>query len=230
MPHNSYKPVTMTEPYDPKQRLVGAVVLFIIILIIYAILKLLQGMDDGKFVIPSKPETETITEIKQTGDYNLPQKFVFLNLNGNPLQQDSYEAEEIPEKIKVNKENNVEEELEVSEETELKEDKSSLIAVTKSLEAEAEAEEEIDICKINLEKKQWYVQVASFKLEKNAQNLVEKIKKTKLVPKGCIIFTSNGWYAVHLPPETDYSIVQSQLKRLYKLLHLKGLIRKIDGT
>ncbi len=225
MPHNSYKPVTVKEPYDPKQRIVGAVVLFLIILIIYGSLKLLLGMENGKFVIPSKPETETIIEIKQTGAYNLPQKFVFLNLNGNPLLQDSYEAEEIPEKIKVNQKN------------ETKEENISLIAVTKSPETEEVEETEkaeklnpVDICTINLEKKQWYLQVASFKDEKKAQNLVQEIKKAKLLPKGCIIFTSNGWYAVHLPPETDYSIVQSQLKRLYKLLHLKGLIRKIDGT
>jgi len=215
MPHNSYKPVTVTEPYDPKQRIVGAVVLFLIILIIYGGLKLLLGMDNGKFVIPSKPETENSTENKQTGDYNLPQKFVFLGLNGKPLQDVVYEEESQEES---------------QEEIEVKEEKTSLIAVTKSPEYEPEYEPVLENCTINLAKKQWYVQVASFKLEKHAQDLVQKIKKVKLVPEGCMIFSSNGWYAVHLPPETEYSIVQSQLKRLYQLLHIKGLIRKIDGT
>ncbi len=214
-PHNSYRPVTVTEPYDPKQRLVGAVVLFLIILFIYGILKLLLGMSDDKFLIPPKLETiiidEKLTENQSASrTYSLPQQFVFLDLNGSPLQEEFYETEEEIE------------EIEVPEEIKVKEEKASLIAVTKPQEPA------LDICTINTGEKQWYVlQAASFKKEQRAQHLAQKIKDAKIAPEGCIIKSSNGWYAVHLPPETDYYIVQSQLERLYQLLRLKGLIRKI---
>jgi cell division protein FtsN len=214
-PHNSYRPVTVTEPYDPKQRLIGAVVLFLIILFIYGILKLLLGMSDDKFLMPPKPETiiinEKLTENKSTSrTYSLPQQFVFLDLNGSPLQEEFYETEEEIE------------EIEVPEEIKVKAEKASLIAVKNS--------PELDICAINTDEKQWYVQAASFKTEQRAQHLAQKIKDAKIAPEGCIIKSSNGWYAVHLPPETDYRIVQYQHKRLYQLLHLKGLIRKLNGT
>jgi cell division septation protein DedD len=235
--HNFYKPVTVTDPYDPKQRLVGAIVLFIIILIIYGILKLLLGMSDGKFVIPSESETiiieENSTENQQSDSisYSLPQNFVFLDLNGKPLQEEFYEAEETTKtisqfKINKSKDNEAIEEQEFpNEEIELKEEKNSLITATKS-----PAELALDICAIKTNEKQWYVQAASFKTEKYAQRIVQKIKQTKLVLEACIIKSRNGWYLVHLPPETDYYRVQYQLEQLYQLLHLKGLIIKLNGT
>lgn len=223
--HNSYRPVTVTEPYDPKQRLVGAVVLFLIILFIYGILKLLLGMSDGIFVLPPEPKTLIINE-KWTKDqsasrtYSLPQQFVFLDLNASPLQEEFYEADEAEEERITEEPNNAE--LEVAEERKVKAENASLITVTNS--------PELNICAINTGEKQWYLQAASFKTEQRAQHLAQKIKDVKLAPEGCLIKSSNGWYAVHLPPETDPRIVQYQYKLLYQLLHLKGLIRKIDGT
>ena len=235
MPQNFYKPVTVTEPYDPKQRLVGAVVLFIIILIIYGILKLLLGMSDGKFVIPSEPETIIIEENRNQNqqydsahNYVLPQQFVFLDLNGKPLQDEFYEieVEETPAKSqnKFHISNN-NEELEEPESPPIgvTEEKSSLITTNSPKPV-------LDICAFNTNEKQWYVQAASFKLKKNAQRLVQKIIDAKIALEGCIIKSRNGWYVVHLPPETDYYIVQSQLEQLFHLLHLKGLIRKLNGT
>jgi cell division protein FtsN len=230
--HNFYKPTTVTEPYDAKQRIVGAVVLFLIILFSYGILKLLLGMSDGKFVILSEPETIIIDEnrIETKPDafstYSLPQRFVFLDLNGSPLQEEVYEAEETEEKIihkfKVNK--TPEETLAEPESiTEIPEENNSLTI-------KKPPEPALDICAINTSEKQWYVQAASFRTEKYAQHLVQKIKVAKLALDGCIIKSRNGWYVVYLPPETDYYIVQSQLERLYQLLHLKGLIRKLNGT
>lgn len=226
--HNFYKPVTMIEPYDPKQRLVGAFVLFLIILLIYGILKLLLGMEYGKFVIPYEPKTiittENFIEDKQDASNILPKSFIFLNLNGSPLQEEFYE--EVEAEI-INDEPNVNEVInEAIEEPEtiIPEEKSSLIAVTEL------SEPTLDICEINADSEQWYVlQAASFKNEQRAQHLVQKIKEAKLALDGCIIQSRNGWYAVRLPPETDHRIVQYQYKRLYQLLRIKGLIKKINS-
>ncbi len=235
MPQNFYKPVTVTEPYDPKQRLVGAVVLFIIILIIYGILKLLLGMSDGKFVIPSEPEKIIIKENRTKNqqhdsvqNYVLPQQFIFLDLNGKPLQDEFYEIEVEETPAKSQKQFHISNNNE-----ELEEPESPPIGVTKensSLITTNSPKPVLDICAFNTNKKQWYVQAASFKLKKNAQRLVQKIIDAKIALEGCILQSRNGWYVVHLPPETDYYIVQSQLEQLFHLLHLKGLIRKLNGT
>ena len=216
MPQNFYQPVT--KPYDPKQRLVGAIVLLFIIFILYGIFKLLLGIEGGKFVMPSEPET-IITTANNWQDnqnaiyvtYRLPQRFIFLGLNGNPLQEKLYQEEKVTEKQSFHK----------KIEPDIVTNQSSVFVSTKAPELS------LDICEINRGETQWYVQAASFKNEINAQRLVQQIKIAKIAPTACIIHTKNRWYLVHLPLETDYYIIQYQHEQLYKLLNLKGLIRKL---
>jgi len=143
---------TASEQYDPKQRIVGGIVLFLIMLLIYIILKLLLGMStmpDGSYKLPEPLPAEVMKEISGknsstiesplTKQVSLPLKFVFLDIHGNPMQKESYE-----------KSNDDEEEIDDAE----------------AYVAEGD--------------KTWFVQAASFRERSRAVNLVEKLKVHQL--------------------------------------------------
>jgi hypothetical protein len=192
-----------TEAYDPKQRIVGGVVLFLLVLLIYSILKLLLGFSsvpEGEYVLsaplkdeelPSEaaaqPDTQTQTPQflptaanntpapKKTTTYpHLPQEFVFLNLNGDPMQPENRLREPFAQAGK------------------------------------------------------WYVQAASFKSETGAQRLAQKIRAKNIASETHIIRTSNGWYAVRLSPQNDHGMAKQQYRKLRRLLYLEPVIRKIN--
>lgn len=199
---------SVAEAYDPKQRIVGGVVLFLLMLLIYSILKLVLGfstvpedeyrlqpaMQDEKLPsmvaayesrTPKLPNTPTNQRTKrkiQAPAANLPKEFVFLDLDGSPMQPDNYE---------------------------------DVFKSPQEVYSSTEGE------------KKWYVQAASFKSEVNAQDLAQKIKDKNIASEVHIIESSNGWYAVRLAPETDVELTKEQKKQLRRLLHLRAVIKKI---
>jgi cell division protein FtsN len=201
MPQNVRRNVT--EPYNPKQRLVGGIVLFLLMLFIYGSLKLVLGFslgsEDKYKLSPALEIEETSTETDSENgtlalstskprssqiksSYLMPEQFVFLDLNGKPM-------EIVPMVVH---------------------------------------QEKIDPDKLfeqGVGDERWYVQVASFKEEESAQRLIEKIK-TKNIADKAYIFHRGNWYAVRLHPTTQDSANQ-QKRELRRRLRLRPIIREI---
>ncbi|BAP57731.1 hypothetical protein THII_3434 [Thioploca ingrica] len=74
----------------------------------------------------------------------------------------------------------------------------------------------------------WYVQAASFKDEALAQNLVQKIKDNHIATEAHIVQSSNGWYAVRLPPQSEQEKVRQQHQQLRDVLRINGIIKKLN--
>lgn len=206
------------ESYDPKQRLVGGIVLFLIILLIYSILKLVLGISSAsadKFglntpigeeisaieaaenntISGSNPTSPPITTTaRRPSRILLPQSFVFLDLSGNPLQKETYQS------VALN--NN-----------------SAASNINVSTPDQYAAVEE---------GKSWFVQVASFREEDRAQKLAQQIKDKEIVTDVNIVKSSSGWFMVRLPPETDRNTVEQQRKQLNSALRLKAEVRKLE--
>jgi len=105
MAQNVRRPVTVSEPYDPKQRAVGGVVLVLIMLLIYSFLQALtslsvpsatiQNTDGGiVYILDKKQPGEVIEDetllIDANGEFYAPMpktlsQFVFLNIDGAPF-------------------------------------------------------------------------------------------------------------------------------------------------
>jgi len=189
-----------TEQYDPRQRLVGGIVLFLMMLLIYGILKLLLGLSaPDKFAIdkvlefehfsivssedvPDAPDApNTNTQIAKKFKTIIPEKFVFLDLSGNAMR---------PE------------------------------------DAIAKPPISTDDLYSSIGEERWYVQVASFKDRSRAQDLVKQIK-AKNISSEVHIIPTGSWFAVRLPPETDYNIAQKQKNQLRRSLSVKPKVNKI---
>lgn len=219
--HNVRRPSNNAtiESYDPKQRLVGGIVLFLIILLIYSILKLVLGISSAsadKFglntpigeeisaieaaenntISGSNPPTSPpiTTTARRPSRILLPQSFVFLDLSGNPLQKETYQS------VALN--NN-----------------SAASNINVSTPDQYAAVEE---------GKSWFVQVASFREEDRAQKLAQQIKDKEIVTNVNIVKSSSGWFMVRLPPEMDRNTVEQQRKQLNSALRLKAEVRKLE--
>ena len=200
-PRNVRRPIT--EHYDPKQRIVGGIVLFLLMLLIYSLLKLVLGFSyvpEGRFEIGAPLTAEILNSSNGTDQtqtlpstdgamasapkhYPLPSGFVFLDLQGKPMEKEVYQT-------------------------------------TKS------AESTETYTASGGEK--WYVQAASFKDEALAQNLVQKIKDNHIADEVHIIQSNNGWYAVRLPPQNEQEMARRQYQQLRDIVGIKGMIKKLD--
>jgi len=119
MPLYARTPRRTLDHYDPKQRLVGGIVLCLIILLIYFILKMLIGLSavhDGRYRLASAKEDEVLkstaaamepTSHRVVGNDGvntittlpkplrpLPINFTFLDLDGNPMSKEVLAIEE----------------------------------------------------------------------------------------------------------------------------------------
>jgi hypothetical protein len=202
-PRNVRRPIT--DHYDPKQRIVGGIVLFLLMLLIYSLLKLVLGFSyvpEGRFEIGAPLTAEILSspsglDKKQTLratdssiaspqiTYPLPSGFVFLDLKGNPMQKEVYQA--------------------------------AAPAGSAEIYTTATSGEE-----------KWYVQAASFKEEALAQNLVQKIKDNHIATEANIVQSSNGWYVVRLPPQSEQEKAKQQHKQLRDVLRIHGIIKKLN--
>lgn len=198
-PRNVRRPIT--DHYDPKQRIVGGIVLFLLMLLIYSLLKLVLGFSsvpEGRFEIGAPLTAEILSSpsgldkkqpLRATDSsmasppitYPLPSGFVFLDLKGNPMQKEVYPAAGAAE-----------------------------IPTTTGGQDK------------------WYVQAASFKEEALAQNLVQKIKDNHIATEAHIVQSSNGWYVVRLPPQSEQEKVKQQYKQLRDVLRIHGIIKKLN--
>ncbi|OQW95313.1 MAG: hypothetical protein BWK79_02840 [Beggiatoa sp. IS2] len=93
----------LNEQYDPKQRIIGGIVLFLLVLLLYSFLKLVLGISagsEGAYRLPEPLPSEVGSDGKVTANPNtqtairqpvlLPKDFVFLDLNGNPMQRETF--------------------------------------------------------------------------------------------------------------------------------------------
>ena len=202
-PRNIRRPIA--EHYDPKQRIVGGIVLFLLMLLIYSLLKLVLGFSsvpEGRFEIGAPltaeilngssatdktqtlPSTDGAIAASTSQRYPLPSGFVFLDLQGNPMEKEVYQTPKPTESTEK-------------------------IYTTSGEE-------------------QWYVQAASFQDEDRAQRLVQKIKAHHIADDAHIIQSDNGWYAVRLPPQSEQQMVKQQYQQLKRILGIKGMIKKLD--
>ncbi|MDM8564062.1 SPOR domain-containing protein [Candidatus Halobeggiatoa sp. HSG11] len=191
------------EQYDPKQRIVGGIVLFLMMLLIYGVLKLLlvisapdkfaidKALEFESFSIASSESVtspsndnanESFPQLTHSLPANIPKKFVFLDLNGNSMQQESIDIT-----TPSNAPNNL---------------------------YSSNGEE------------RWYVQVASFKDKSRAQRLANQIKAKNIATEVYIVPTGN-WFAVRLPPQTSRNAAQQQKNRLRRALAVRPKVNKI---
>ncbi|WP_353573310.1 SPOR domain-containing protein [Candidatus Albibeggiatoa sp. nov. BB20] len=102
MAQNVRRPVSMSEPYDPKQRSIGGVVLALIMLLTYFFLQALVTLSipagaiqssDGSYILSAIEPDEVTEEIIEdaNGDIYVPDlpssmsRFVFLDIDGMPF-------------------------------------------------------------------------------------------------------------------------------------------------
>jgi hypothetical protein len=187
-----------SEIYDPKQRAVGAIVLILLMILLYALLKTLLGISGGtayalRAPLPDEVKNNTqptdITDVNAKFKYPLINRFVFLDLNGKPMSS--------------------------STET---------TAETMDDEDDEEMPKENKTQKTNQEDKKWYVQVASGKDKERAEKLANELTEKKLPAE---VVKSGEWYRIQLKPETE-EIAKQQLKLLKKEKGLKGQLRKVE--
>jgi len=203
MPQYNIRRTATSDSYEPKQRIVGGVVLFLIMLFIYSTLKLVLGFSSApeKFEIDAPLDIERIVTIEEQGSpislnappttpsttplqlsrnqYRLPGGFVFLDLNGKPMQPEVYQEKPQDNPFDTNEE-------------------------------------------------KWYVQAASFKDKDKAETFAQKIKDKNIASQAYIIPKNNGWYAIQLPPQSDHDSARQQNRQLYRSLRQKGIIRKLN--
>lgn len=185
----------VTDAYDPKQRIVGGIVLFLLMLLLYIILKLMLSIftvRESNYTLheplPDEVLTEQMMNTEEQPDNHkvartnrLPAGFVFLDLSGNPMRADGDNTQIEPEILPD----------------------------------------------INTGEK-WVVQIASFKENSRAQNLIQQLKNKGMDAE---IAKVGSWYAVRLLPQNERSAAERQGRQVSNL-GLPGirhpLIKKID--
>jgi len=225
---------SVTEAYDPEQRIIGGIVLFILMLLIYSILKLVLGFSEvpqGKFILD--PSLDKLTKSSLSGEqsqlYHMPTKFVFLDLSGVPDEEELLKVELQPQIQQSQIQQSQIQQSQIQQSQIQQPQIQSQIQPQIQPQAQSPAQTQVeDYCAIAQGKEQWYVQAASFKEEERAQRLVEKIKEQNIAKAGCIGQAPNGWYIVRLPVQSKRSIAQEQYKQLHLLLRVKGAVRKVS--
>ncbi|MEY3219791.1 MAG: hypothetical protein RIT27_1148 [Pseudomonadota bacterium] len=191
-----------SEIYDPKQRAVGAIVLFSLMFLLYLLLKALLGVSGGTAYVLRAPLPDEIKNNAQPTDnndvnakfkYPLINHFVFLDLNGKPMSGNTETAAET---------------MDDEDEEETVDDGKNK---NKSTDKNGD--------------KKWYVQVASGKDKKRAEELANELTDKKLPAE---VVKSGDWYRIQLKPQETEEAAKQQLKQLRKEKGLKGQLRKLD--
>lgn len=194
------------DTYDPKQRVVGGFVLFLLMLLLYSILKLVLGISSAgeHIVLPERRPDEIAAEAEFANNQgqrpatattatatnntqataaqprrSLPQGFVFLDINGNPINEERTSPEET--------------------------------TATNNPPNEGDTGS-------------WVIQVASFREEERAEALVEKLKTKAMTP---VIVKSGAWYVIKLPVQGGRDAADQQLKQL-RSLGIRGMVKPAD--
>jgi cell division septation protein DedD len=225
---NIRRNATEAHHYDPKQRLVGGIVLVLIMLLIYSILKLLLGYapSAGKYSLHDPlPDEITAEEVRiannnrtmaaivpptsstppaannpaaqvtsraapvEKSNVLLPVGFVFLDINGKPMQ---HEVNPLPDSV------------------------PSTPAKSETPVEEAPPSDG----------KKWAIQVASFNDDKRAQAFVQKLKDKEISAE---VLKSGKQYSVRLTPVLDSRkaaelALQKVREQMRDQINIKGLI------
>jgi len=186
----------VTDPYDPKQRIVGGIVLFLLMLLLYVILKIMLSLftvRESNYTLHEALPDEILMEQMEVSmsidnrpttqtNKRVPAGFVFLDLSGNPMQTNDGNVQ-------------------------------TDIAATLPTTSTGE---------------NWVVQIASFKENNRAQDLVQQLKNKGMDAQ---ITKVGSWYAVRLLPQDERSKAERQGRQVSNL-GLPGirhpLIKKID--
>ncbi|OUD14156.1 hypothetical protein TPSD3_07430 [Thioflexithrix psekupsensis] len=190
------------ETYDPKQRVVGGVVLFLIMLLIYSLLKLLLGVSsasDAAYALREALPDEILsgqgaatgspaltTGAAQQNTKALPSGFVFLDIDGKPM---------------LGRGQAMEDEQYVTDNN------------------------QVSSTSVSLTGTHWIVQASSFREESRADRLVEQLKDKGLDAE---VHRIGDWYTVRLTPQGERKEAEKQLRQLKNLMGLNGLIKKVN--
>jgi len=200
--------IIASEAYDPKQRIVGGIVLFILMLLLYFFLKLLLGLSsppERSYLLQDNWQTESATPETTTTNAAinnavptrpLPKAFVFLDIDANPM---------------LNTNGKQPAEMDVETEVLAAADGGTIIRPTMPVPSGTE---------------QWVVQVSSFKEEESANRLIDKMKEKGLITE---MFKIGNWFTVRFPPQTDRAEAEKQQQQLRKVMGKKGLIKKVTA-
>lgn len=201
--------ILASETYDPKQRIVGGIVLFVLMLLLYVFLKLLLGLstppersyllqDDWQAdnASTADPAAAAAGNTPTNAGRPLPKAFVFLDIDAKPMQNTNGKQPA---------------EMDVETEVLAAADGGTVVRPQAPVPAGTE---------------QWVVQVASFKDEESANRLIEKTKEKGLTTE---IFKVGNWFTVRFPPQTDRAEAEKQQQQLRKLIGKKGLIKKVTA-
>jgi|WetSurMetagenome_2_1015567.scaffolds.fasta_scaffold106646_2 cell division septation protein DedD len=189
-----------SEIYDPKQRAIGAIVLILLMILLYAVLKAILGISGGTAYALRAPLPDEIKNSSQPIDsssdpnskfkYPLINRFVFLDLNGKPMSSNSETA------------------------TTTMDDEDD----------DENSEEETNNTSKKPEKGAWYVQVASGKDKERAEKLANELTEKKFPAE---VIKSGEWYRIRLKPQDSKEAAEQQLSKLKKERGLKGQLRKV---
>lgn len=221
---NIRRNATEAHHYDPKQRLVGGIVLILIMLLIYYILKLLLGYApsaQGKYALHDPlPDEITAEEIRvannarttaaivppinttmpannpaaqvtsraapvEKSNVLLPVGFVFLDINGKPMQ---HEINPLPDSV-----------------------------------SNTPAKPEVPVEETPpSDGKKWAIQVASFNDDKRAQGFVQKLKDKNISSE---VVKAGRQHTVRLTPVLDSRrAAEIALQKVREQINVKGLI------
>lgn len=196
-------PSSSIEPYDPKTRAVGGIVLFLLMMLLYAVLKALLGISstgaayalreplpDEVKAAQTAAAAATQTSPSAAPRYPIINKFVFLDLDGNPMEDGAGTIE--------------------------------LAGMTNSL-GSADTDLAADVAFDGTDGKEWYVQAASFKERSRAQDMQKKLKNDNF---DSVIIKIGDWYAVRLLPQASKGQATQQYRALRRM-GIRGQVRRI---
>jgi len=192
--------------YEPKERILGGMVLFALMMLLYLILKAVLGISSTgveyalREALPDEKQSSRHSNsnsssallanrgktTSSTLKYAHINDFVFLDLNGKPMQDGGKGNTPLNSRHLDN-------------------------ADPRDL--------------YNSGHEQWYVQAASFRERSSAKTLVKKLKSRKFKAN---IVKKGKWYAVRLLPQDKKSSAKRQL-RLLRNLSIKGELHRSNA-
>ncbi|EDN68584.1 hypothetical protein BGP_3597 [Beggiatoa sp. PS] len=224
---------SFTESYDPKQRFVGGVVLFLLMLFIYGTLKLVLGFSsipEGEYRLsaplideefPATKLVETSVETSENDNSlasvaanNTPTPTPTLSSSSNTSAQGTTESYRLPGKFIFLNLNG----------KPMRPNLDEMIVHKPKTTTTSNVDPKVLFDKPSGENR-WYVQVASLRTEEQAQRIIQKIKN-KNVANQAYIIRKGSWYVIQLHPTTE-DLVHQQKQQLRRKLSLKTIIREL---
>lgn len=213
---------SISDSYDPKQRIVGGIVLFLLMLLLYLVLKIILGISsslhDNSYILREQIfEEPTLSDIyEETTDKqktDVPSVPVSNSTDSvNTGTENNSSAVKVP-----NKPNRL-----------LPGGFVFLDIKGNPMQTETYQTTEQGPQKTEptpTEGTRWVVQAGSFFAEDRAQRMVEELKGIGVNSE---IVKIDKWFTVRLIPQRDRREAEQQLRQLRQTKNIKGLIKKIE--